>query len=54
METVDRPTRLADCWYVMPPDHRAFYRHRTFERILEDLPGRLAWLHPKMVLIAPN
>jgi SAM-dependent methyltransferase len=51
METVDRPRHLQDWWYVTPPDHCAFYRHRTFEAILKHLPGQLVWVHPKMVLI---
>lgn len=53
METEDRPQRLTQWWYVTPPDHCAFYRHRTFEAILERLPGELVWMDAKRVLIRP-
>jgi SAM-dependent methyltransferase len=53
METDDRPERLVDWWYVTPPDHCVFYRHRTFEIAVRRLPARLVWRNPKMVLIEP-
>ena len=31
METPERENGLACWWYATPPDHCAFFRHRTFE-----------------------
>lgn len=53
METPERlaADRLGDWWYVAPPDHCAFYRHRTFEVALQHTPHRLVWCDPKSVVI---
>jgi SAM-dependent methyltransferase len=51
METAERARGFARWWYVAPPDHCAFYRHRTFEVYLAGTPHRLSWRDPKAVLI---
>lgn len=42
---------FTDWWYVMPPQHCAFYHHRTFEKFLEGTPHRITWRDPKRVMI---
>lgn len=42
---------FTDWWYVMPPVHCSFYRHRTFERMLESTPHRIVERAPKYVAI---
>ena len=51
METEERARGFARWWYVTPPDHCAFYRHRTFEAYLAGQPHQLCWRDPKAVLI---
>jgi SAM-dependent methyltransferase len=50
METCERDP-FEDWWYVTPPDHCAFFRHRTFDRYLERTPYRIEWRDAKSVLI---
>lgn len=38
-------------WYVTPPDHCSFYRHRTFEVYVNNLPHRLVYKDEKTVII---
>lgn len=51
METPERAAGLARWWYVSPPDHCAFYRHRTFERVLAGTSHTIAWREPKAIII---
>ena len=51
METEERAGGLESWWYVMPPEHCAFYRHRTFEALTEASPHRIIARDPKSVLI---
>lgn len=51
METPEREQGLEHWWYVMPPDHCSFYRHRSFERVLAGRGEQVVWRHPKMVLL---
>ena len=51
METEERASGFARWWYVAPPDHCAFFRHRTFETYLAGTPHRLSWRDPKALLI---
>lgn len=52
METPERFTKnFEKWWYVAPPDHCAFYRHRTFEKYLEKSAHELVWKDEKRVII---
>ena len=51
METEERGRGFAKWWYVAPPDHCAFYRHRTFEVYLAGTAHQLSGREPKSVLI---
>lgn len=52
METPERDQEgFENWWYVAPPDHCAFYRHKTFEVYLEDKPAELVWKDEKKVII---
>lgn len=50
METPERGA-LADWWYVLPPDHCSFYRHRTFERFVDGTSHSLVLGLPKMIVM---
>lgn len=50
METEERRA-LVDWWYVLPPEHCSFYRHRTFERFVAGTPHSLVLGLPRMVVI---
>lgn len=57
METDERPQDLqnedlADWFYACPPDHCAFYRHRTFETALRGTPHSIVYMNSKMVVFA--
>lgn len=51
MEMPEREEGFTSWWYVLPPDHCSFYRHRTFELLLEGGPHRLVWRDPKTVIM---
>lgn len=51
METPERAAGLDEWWYVMPPDHCSFYRHRSFEAVLRNSPHRIVWRNEKSVLV---
>ena len=51
MEVPEREAGFQEWWYVMPPDHCAFYRHRTFHAVLEGTPHRVAACAPKYLYI---
>lgn len=51
MEVPERAAGFTGWWYVLPPDHCAFYRHHTFEVFCRDTPHRLIWTDAKRVLI---
>lgn len=52
METPERDERgFAEWWYVAPPDHCSFFRHRTFEVALAPTPHRMVRRDAKSVLI---
>lgn len=52
METPERfEGHFTDWWYVIPPDHCAFYRHKTFEHFVGVTPHRLALKEPKMITL---
>lgn len=51
MEVPDRESGFTDWWYVDPPDHCAFYRHKSFERALAETPHDIILRDPKAVLI---
>ena len=51
MEMPEREAGLENWWYATPPDHCAFYRHRTFEALVADTPHAILWREPKSVLI---
>lgn len=52
METPEREEGFERWWYVLPPDHCAFYRHRTFGLFVEGTPYRLVHTAPKCIVIA--
>jgi 2-polyprenyl-3-methyl-5-hydroxy-6-metoxy-1,4-benzoquinol methylase len=52
METDDRAGGFADWWYVMPPDHCCFFRHRTFKQYLQNTPHRLVAGTPHLVVMS--
>ena len=51
METPEREAGFSHWWYVLPPDHCCFYRHRTFEAFLEGTSHRIVYRDPKCVVI---
>ena len=51
MEVPDREQGLEAWWYVTPPDHCSFFRHRTFEAVLEGTARHVARRDPKMIAI---
>ncbi len=52
METPERDERgFTGWWYVAPPDHCCFFRHRTFDVALAGTPHRIVRRDPKSVLI---
>lgn len=51
METPERADGFASWWYVLPPDHCTFFRHRTFEHLLRGTPHRIVFREPKAVTI---
>lgn len=51
MEVAERPKRFSDWWYVLPPHHCSFYRHRTFDVFCRRTPHRVAWRDEKSVMI---
>lgn len=51
METPERAQGFEAWWYVSPPNHCSFFRHRTFEHLVSDRPDVLVWRDPKTVLI---
>lgn len=50
METPERGD-FARWWYVLPPHHCAFYRHRTFERALAGSPHAILAAEETCVII---
>lgn len=51
MEMPEREAGFMRWWYVLPPDHCTFYRHRTWDVFLEDRPERVVWRDPKTVVV---
>ena len=52
METPERYKKdFENWWYVAPPDHCAFYRHKTFENYFEGSSHELVWKDEKRVII---
>jgi SAM-dependent methyltransferase len=51
MEVAERAGDFTAWWYVLPPEHCAFYRHRTFAVFCRPTPHRLVWTDEKRVLI---
>lgn len=51
METPERGDDFTRWWYVLPPDHCSFFRHRSFEVLLENGPHRIVWRDPKTVIV---
>ncbi|MFP4014537.1 MAG: class I SAM-dependent methyltransferase [Chitinispirillaceae bacterium] len=51
METPERLESFRKWWYVTPPDHCSFYRHRTFERFIKNRPLEIVYRDPKSVLM---
>lgn len=51
METAERARGFADWWYVLPPHHCSFYRHRSFDVFCGNTPHRVVWRDPKSVII---
>lgn len=51
MEMPERRAGLAEWWYVDPPDHCSFFRHRTFETVLRGRAARIVYREPKAVVI---
>jgi SAM-dependent methyltransferase len=51
METPERANGLEQWWYATPPDHSAFFRHRTFAALLAETPHRIVFKDAKSVLI---
>jgi SAM-dependent methyltransferase len=54
METPEREPDFAAWWYVTPPDHCTFYRHRTFTVFLADTPHELVACDNKYVILCKN
>jgi SAM-dependent methyltransferase len=51
MEVPEREGAVEGWWYVMPPDHCSFFRHRTFEVFLKGTPHRIIATTPKSVTL---
>lgn len=52
METRERDSEgFENWWYVAPPDHCSFFRHKTFEKYLADKPHYLISKTAKSVVI---
>lgn len=51
MEVPERARGVEGWWYVTPPDHCSFFRHRTFARALRDRPAKVVHAEAKMVVI---
>ncbi len=51
MEVPEREAGFEHWWYVLPPQHCTFYRHRTFELYLAHRPHHIIDYGPKHVLI---
>lgn len=51
METREREEGFTKWWYVTPPDHCSFYRHRTFDAMLAGTPHRVVHRSPEVVLV---
>lgn len=52
METPERDAAgFENWWYVTPPDHCSFYRHKTFADVLADQPHDLHCIDEKTVII---
>lgn len=51
METEERKNGFTDWWYVLPPDHCVFFKHRTFEVMLQDSPHRICHKDPRYVVM---
>lgn len=51
MEMPERDEGLEEWWYVLPPDHCAFYRHKTFDRYITGTPHRIVHRDPKRIVI---
>lgn len=51
MEVKDREAGFLQWWYVLPPDHCSFYRHQTFERLMEDQPHEIVLKDEKMIIL---
>lgn len=51
METEEREKGFTDWWYVLPPDHCVFFKHRTFEVMLQGTPHRVCYKDPCYVII---
>ncbi|MBA3898826.1 MAG: class I SAM-dependent methyltransferase [Bacteroidetes bacterium] len=54
METPERAEGFENWWYVLPPDHCSFYRHRTFELFVQKSADFIPYKEPKAVLIQKN
>lgn len=51
MEVADRQPDFTAWWYVSPPDHCSFFRHRTFEVFIQRWGHALARSDPKCVVM---
>lgn len=52
METNERDAQgFENWWYVTPPDHCSFYRNKTFDVALADLPHEICYRDDKSVMI---
>ena len=51
METEERSSGFSNWWYVMPPDHCSFYRHRTFEVFASTGGCEVTLREPKSVVL---
>ncbi|PRY05321.1 hypothetical protein CLV24_1301, partial [Pontibacter ummariensis] len=49
--TPERDEGFLNWWYVLPPDHCAFYRHRTFEVYLQETGHKMTWKDKKRVIL---
>lgn len=51
METSDRYScDFENWWYVLPPDHCSYFRHKTFENMFEEFGCRVIYKNSKVVL----
>ncbi len=51
MELPEREDGFEQWWYVLPPDHCSLFRHRTFEKLSEQMPFSLVLKDPKRIVI---